>query len=70
MSRCRNETTDRDDPSFTIVTNGDEIFFVKLGQADRCYAVSRVFSPFVSGDELCEALKVLKRMGKVAGEIA
>jgi hypothetical protein len=61
-----------DRPSFAIVTNGDEIFFVKLGmalgQAERYYAVSRVFSPFVSGDELCGALQVLKVMGKVAIE--
>ena len=68
-------------PSFAIVTNGDEIFFVKLGikpgQADsrsgrlsqRSYAVSRVFSPFASGDELCGALQVLKGIGKVAIEL-
>lgn len=55
-------------PSFGIVTNGDEIFFVKLVQADQYYAVSRVFSPFVSGDELCGVLQVLKRMGKEASE--
>ena len=53
--------------SFGIVTNGDEVFFVKLVQGDRLYAVSRVFSPFVSSEELYGVLQVLKRMGKVAG---
>jgi hypothetical protein len=36
-------------PSFGMVTNGDDILFVKLVQAEsRLYALSRVFAPFTS----------------------
>jgi hypothetical protein len=52
--------------SFAIVTNGDEILFVKLGSGDRrTYAVSRVFSPFASSRELYGALQVLKQLGAI-----
>jgi Type I restriction enzyme R protein N terminus (HSDR_N) len=47
-------------PSFGLVTNGDEIVFVKA-EAGR-YGVSRVFSPIVSRSELEMALQVLKRL--------
>lgn len=34
-------------PSFGMVTNGDDILFVKLVQAEQqCYALSRIFAPF------------------------
>ncbi len=50
-------------PSFGMVTNGDDIFFVKLiQQPQRQYAVSRVFAPFVSQQELYSVLQILKRM--------
>lgn len=53
-------------PSFGLVTNGDEILFVKLVQgSSRLYALSRVFAPFVSIHELTQALQVLKRMAEV-----
>ncbi|MBE9127101.1 MULTISPECIES: type I restriction enzyme HsdR N-terminal domain-containing protein [unclassified Coleofasciculus] len=53
-------------PSFGLVTNGDEILFVKLVQgSSRLYALSRVFAPFVSIHELTQALQVLKRMAGV-----
>ena len=56
-------------PSFGMVTNGDEIFFVKLIQHDsRRYALSRVFAPFVSKQELYSALKILKRIAQVAAQ--
>jgi len=56
-------------PSFGMVTNGDDIFFVKLVQGEqRQYALSRVFSPFTSSQELYSALQILKRMGQVIGE--
>ena len=56
-------------PSFGMITNGDDIFFVKLLQRpQRCYAVSRVFAPFTSKQELYSALKVLKRISRVASE--
>ena len=45
-----------DRPSFGMMTNGDDILFVKLTQMDnRQYDVSRVFSPFTSNQELYRA---------------
>lgn len=53
-------------PSFGMVTNGDDIIFVKLlGQPQRQYALSRAFSPLVSKQELYSALKILKRIGEI-----
>ena len=56
-------------PSFGMVTNGDDILFVKLVQTEqRNYALSRVFAPFASNQELHSALQILKRIGQVIGE--
>jgi hypothetical protein len=56
-------------PSFGMVTNKDDILFVKLLQTEqRYYSLSRVFAPFASGQELYGALQVLKRIGQVIGE--
>ncbi len=53
-------------PSFGMVTNGDDIFFVKLRQeSHRQYALSRVFASLTSNRELYCALQVLKRMGQM-----
>lgn len=55
-------------PSFGMVTNGDDIFFIKLSQQPQPhYGLSRVFAPFTSKQELHSALKILKRIGQVAG---
>lgn len=55
-------------PSFGIVTNGDEILFVKLEQREhRNYAISRVFAPFTSKQELYSALQILKQVGQTIG---
>jgi hypothetical protein len=52
-------------PSFGMVTNGDEILFVKLLQAEqRHYGLSRVFAPFSSSQELYAALQILKQLGQ------
>lgn len=52
-------------PSFGMVTNGDDILFVKLIQAERrCYSLSRIFAPFTSIQELYTALKILKRISQ------
>lgn len=52
-------------PSFGMVTNGDDIIFVKLsGQPQRQYVLSRAFSPLVSKQELYSTLKILKRIGE------
>jgi len=58
-------------PSFGIVTNGDDILFVKLVQTEqRLYAPSRVFSPFTSNRELYNALQILKRISQIIGDVA
>jgi hypothetical protein len=52
-------------PSFGMVTNGDEILFVKLVQKEnRYYALSRVFAPFTSKQELYGVLQILKQIGQ------
>lgn len=56
-------------PSFGMVTNGDEILFVKLIQQEqRLYGLSRVFALFSSGQELRDALQILKRISRTIGE--
>lgn len=47
-------------PSFAMVTNGDEILFVKL--VKRQYAVSRIYAPFTTAQELYIALQILKQI--------
>ena len=57
-----------DQSAFAVMTNGDEVLFVKLLPGDpRSYVLSRVFSPFASDRELRSVLQILKRIG---GEIA
>ena len=52
-------------PVFGIVTNGDEILFVKLTAAPTPqYDISRVFAPFTSAKELFLILQILKRLGQ------
>lgn len=55
-----------DRPSFGMVTNGDDILFVKLvRQPQRMYALSRVFAPLTSSRELdsvCQILQYLARL--------
>lgn len=58
-----------DQPSFAVMTNGDEILFVKLlPGVQHYYVLSRVFSPFTSVRELYEVLQILKRIGAVVGD--
>ena len=48
-------------PSFAMMTNGDDVLFVKLALEDsRQYALSRVFSAFVSNQEIYSILQILK----------
>lgn len=52
-------------PGFGLMTNGDEIVFVKLVQADLAqYDVSRVFSPITSNKELYSVLKIVKGLAQ------
>ena len=53
-------------PCFAMVTNGDDILFVKLLQSQ--YAVSRLFSPYTSSGELRTVLQILKRLGQTLRE--
>jgi hypothetical protein len=56
-------------PSFGMVTNGDEILFVKLVQAEpSLYDLSRVFAPFTSSRELYSTLQILKQISRVIVE--
>lgn len=57
-------------PGFGMVTNGDDILFVKLVQAEqRYYGLSRVFAPFSSSQELYSTLQVLKQLGQQVSKI-
>lgn len=54
-------------PSFAMITNGDAIIFVKLSQKEeRWYGISRVFSPFVSYQEIYTVLQILKSIAQEA----
>lgn len=56
-------------PSFGMVTNGDEILFVKLVQTEsRQYGLSRVFAPFVSNQELYSVLQTMKNIAQMTTE--
>jgi Type I restriction enzyme R protein N terminus (HSDR_N) len=55
-----------DQPLFGILTNGDEIVFVKLTtQPTRQYQLSRAFSLYTLPSELEPALQTLKQLGQV-----
>ncbi len=53
-------------PVFGMVTNGDDILFVKVLQnGTPQYDLSRVLAPFTSARELYSVLQILKRFGQV-----
>ncbi|MGC1308538.1 MAG: type I restriction endonuclease subunit R [Phormidesmis sp.] len=55
-----------DRPCFGMVTNGDDIFFIKLArQPQRRYALSRVFAPLTAKQELYSALQILKQISHI-----
>jgi hypothetical protein len=51
-------------PRFGMVTNGDDVVFVKLG-AEREYGLSRSFSLYTVGSEAELAVRVLRRLGAI-----
>jgi hypothetical protein len=56
-----------DQPLFGILTNGDDIVFVKLtSQPTPQYQLSRAFSLYTLPSELHLALQILKHLGQVA----
>ncbi|MEI2582287.1 type I restriction endonuclease subunit R [Scytonema sp. PRP1] len=57
-------------PVFGMVTNGDDILFVKMVQAGTPqYDLSRVFAPFTSARELYSVLQILKRFGQAVTSV-
>jgi hypothetical protein len=54
-------------PCFGILTNGDEIVFVKVAQTECLqYDLSRVFATLVSSAELVSVLQILRQIGQEA----
>ncbi len=53
-------------PSFGLLTNGDDVIFVKLASGQ--YALSRVFSSLAAKQDLYATLQVLKQLAAVVGE--
>ena len=53
-------TPNHDRPTFAMLTNGDDIVFVK--RAGKQYGMSQVFSPLVHQGELEVALQVLRKI--------
>ncbi|MGD1852671.1 MAG: hypothetical protein ACFB2W_00330 [Leptolyngbyaceae cyanobacterium] len=56
-------------PSFALMTNGDNSVFVKLSRLmGGEYNFSRVFAAITSNQELYEILQILRRIGQVVGK--
>ena len=56
---------DLDKPRFGMLTNGDDVLFVKLmAQPTREYGLSRAFSIYTVRSELRSAFQVLKHLGQ------
>jgi hypothetical protein len=53
-------TPNQEKPTFAMLTNGDDIVFVKL--ADQKYGLSQVFSPLVNQNELENVLQILQKI--------
>ncbi|WP_017301726.1 hypothetical protein [Nodosilinea nodulosa] len=56
--------TQPEQPTFGLLTNGDDVLFVKLiCQPAKQYSLSRVFSLYTLSEELQTVLQILKRIG-------
>ncbi len=56
---------DLDKPKFGMLTNGDDVLFVKLmAQPTREYGLSRAFSIYTVRSELRSAFQILKHLGQ------
>ena len=52
-------------PLFGMITNGDEVLFVKMFQTSAVqYDISRAFSLYTVRSELTQVLQVLKHIGQ------
>jgi hypothetical protein len=56
-------TASPNETNFGMVTNGDEILLVKVRSSQ--YALSRIFSPFISFHELEQITQILQGIGQV-----
>jgi hypothetical protein len=57
---------DKEQPCYGIITNGDEMLFVKLTQKDSSqYNLSRIFTSFTSNQELYQVLQIFKKLGNI-----
>jgi hypothetical protein len=54
-----------DRPLFGVLTNGDDVLFVKLAGQPPTYGLSRAFSLYTLASEQQSVLQVLKRVGKL-----
>jgi hypothetical protein len=56
---------DTTQPSFALITNGDDSVFAKLTQTGGAqYSVSRVFAALTAQPELDRVLQILKRIAQ------
>lgn len=59
-------TPDLEKPQFGMLTNGDDVLFIKLVlQPERQYSLSRVFSLYTLSQEWQSALQVLKKLASL-----
>jgi predicted type IV restriction endonuclease len=57
----------QDQPTFGMITNGNEFLFVKsIGPPTAQYATSRLFSLINPGNDLSAVLNILKTIGQIA----
>ncbi|NJM78333.1 MAG: type I restriction endonuclease subunit R [Acaryochloridaceae cyanobacterium RU_4_10] len=57
--------TQSEQPTFGMMTNGDDVLFVKLtAQPSGQYSLSRVFSLYTLPEELQSVLQILKQIGQ------
>lgn len=62
-------TPDLEKPQFGMLTNGDDVLFIKLVlQPERQYSLSRVFSLYTLSQEWQAALQVLKKLASLIAE--
>lgn len=54
----------RDRPLFGLLTNGDDVLFIKLDIGLRQYAISRAFSLYTLLDEAIATLQIMKQLGQ------
>ncbi|HIK44913.1 MAG TPA: hypothetical protein IGR64_08490 [Leptolyngbyaceae cyanobacterium M65_K2018_010] len=53
-----------DSPLFGLLTNGDEVLFLKLtARPNRCYGLSRTFSLYTVASEAQQVIQILKSIG-------